>query len=168
MSFEDGSGPYSLRSVDWHPGLWWIMLLTERNGPRTGQNQMADEHPRRPLRSVDTPGVVIWFSLVISSKRPWSTWKWGPPPTPLANAERGWVGKCTKWLARQLTCGVARQGTSACAALQQLTVPRKREAAIREPAHWLLQPCCSPAEDGPCSVLPQPSPAGSGVAAPGG
>ena len=25
--FEDGSGPYSLRSVDWHPGLWWIMSL---------------------------------------------------------------------------------------------------------------------------------------------
>ena len=36
------------------------------------------------------------------------------------------------------------------------------------PAHWLLQPRCSPAEDGPCSVLPRPSPAGSGFAAPGG
>ena len=48
------------------------------------------------------------------------------------------------------------------------SVPRERGGLqYTSPAHWLLQPRCSPAEDGPCSVLPRPSPAGSGFAAPG-
>ena len=52
---------------------------TQRNLQRTSSRRIKKTELNLQARFL-TP-----FSS-ISSKRPGSTWKWGPPPTPLANA----------------------------------------------------------------------------------
>ena len=76
-------------------------------------------------------------SLVFSSNRPGPPWKEGPPPTPLANAER-WLGR--QWYKKFSTSVNARVCQTGHERVlrrqQQLTIPRKREAAVREPRTW--------------------------------
>ena len=65
-------GGYVPRSVDWHPALWCIISLIQRN---TDGNQVAPltrEHPRRRYTPVDYPGAKL-----ADSKKPPQTMSLG-------------------------------------------------------------------------------------------
>ena len=44
-----------MRSLQIHPGLWWIMTLLERTIDPAFRAPRAEEHPRRGFAAVDTP-----------------------------------------------------------------------------------------------------------------